>query len=68
MSSHLGTLFRVGGIFIGLISFWITVSFLGVLFIASIFNIDIDLLSLFYLSLLILILRLFYPRFVFSFK
>jgi len=65
MSNYNGTLFRIFFIFLFLISFWASISFVVFLCVTYLFNLNASLSILIYILVAILFIRVFYPKFIF---
>jgi hypothetical protein len=65
MSNHTGTLLRVIGVFFSLLGFWFMVSFILICLISLVENSFFSFTNILYGFMIILIIRVFYPRFVF---
>lgn len=66
MSNYMGTIFRIGCIFIFLVSVWITIALVISLLITFLFSINLTLPILLCLIMGILIIRIFYPKNIFK--
>lgn len=66
MSNHTGTLFRIIFIFLSLISFWFTISLVFTLLIVLFTSIKFNILNVLSVFLILLLIRVFYPRFIFK--
>lgn len=66
MSNHDETVIRIIGLFLSLLSFWFIISF-SILAVASFFDNNLFTLeNILYSFLIVLLIRVFYPRFIFS--
>lgn len=66
MSNHTGTVLRIMGIFIGLISFWFIISLVFTLLIVLITHVQFNLQNALYVFAILLFIRMFYPRYIFK--
>ena len=66
MSNHTGTLFRIIFIFLSLISFWFGISLVFTLLIVLFTSIKFNILNVLSVFLILLLIRVFYPRFIFK--
>ena len=65
MSNYNGTLLRIVFIFFTLLAFWLTISLAIFLLVTLFFNIDSSFSMLAYILLVVLLIRVFYPKFIF---
>lgn len=65
MSNYNGTLIRIVFIFFTLLAFWFTISLAIFLLVTLFFNIDSSFSMLAYILLVVLLIRVFYPKFIF---
>lgn len=66
MSNHDETVIRIIGLFLSLLSFWFIISF-SILAVGSFFDNNLFTLeNILYSFLIVLLIRVFYPRFIFS--
>lgn len=65
MNNYNGTLLRIFFIFLFLISSWFVLSFVVYICITYLFNLNTTLSILIYILLAVLLLRVFYPKFIF---
>jgi len=66
MSNHTGTLLRIIGIFMGLISFWFVISLVFTLLIVLTTNVQFNITTALSVFGILLLIRIFYPRFIFK--
>lgn len=66
ISNYRGTLFRVVFILISLVVFWFVISFIAVLLLSILFGLNMSLSILGYMFLFIMLIRIFYPKFIFK--
>lgn len=66
MTNYNGTLLRIVGIFLQLVAFWLFLSFIIVLLLSWFGIMAITLTETLWVFLIIMSIRIFYPRFIFT--
>lgn len=66
MSSYNKTIIKIIGIFLVLISFWFFISLIFLFILGLFLNIEITFINTLLLFLIVIIIRVFFPRFIFK--